>query len=159
MPVDEFLAKRIFEPLGMRDSFYGEPRPDGPRNTVVYGLDDDGRLKAVEAAQGIAYGRFGKHPVGGSGLTMTLRDYARFSQMLLNGGALDGKRLLGRKTVELMTANHLPEDMPTLFPGFGYGLVSGLTYVIASTVLRVDIQGGAAATTAALHQQCRKDYD
>jgi CubicO group peptidase (beta-lactamase class C family) len=122
MPIDEFLAKRIFEPLGMRDSFYGEPQTDGPRNTVVYGLDDDGGLKAVDAPQGIPYSRFRKHPVGGSGLTMTLRDYARFSQMLLNGGALDGKRLLGRKTVELMTANHLPEDMPTLFPGFGYGL-------------------------------------
>ena len=122
MPVDEFLAQRIFEPLGMRDSFYGEPRTDGPRNTVVYGLDDDGRLKPVHAPQGIPYGRFRKHPVGGSGLTMTLRDYARFSQMLLNGGELDGKRLLGRKTVELMTANHLPEGMPFLFPGFGYGL-------------------------------------
>jgi CubicO group peptidase (beta-lactamase class C family) len=122
MPVDEFLAKRIFDPLGMPDSFYGEPRTDGPRNTVVCELDEDGRLITVDAPQGTPYGRFRNHPVGGSGLTMTLRDYARFSQMLLNGGELDGKRLLGRKTVELMTANHLPEDMPTLFPGFGYGL-------------------------------------
>jgi CubicO group peptidase (beta-lactamase class C family) len=126
MSIDAFLEQRIFQPLGMDGSFYGEPPNDGPRCTVIYEPDEDGRLKEVVAPLGYSHEHFGEHPFGGAGLTMTLMDYARFAQMLLNGGELDGTRILGRKTVELMTANHLPAGMETLFPGFGYGLGVGV---------------------------------
>ncbi len=61
---------------------------------------------------------------GGGGLVSTAHDYARFAQMLLNGGELDGARILGRKTIELMTVDHLPDGVPTEFlsPGWGFGL-------------------------------------
>ena len=61
---------------------------------------------------------------GGAGLRSTAQDYARFAQMLLNGGELDGARILGRKTIELMTVDHLEEGMPTGFlsPGWSFGL-------------------------------------
>jgi CubicO group peptidase (beta-lactamase class C family) len=126
VPIDVFLRERIFQPLGMTDSFYGEPVQDGPRCTVIYENHPAGELKEVVDPLGYSYGHFRQHPFGGAGLTMTLMDYARFAQMLLNGGKLDGTRLLGRKTVELMTTNHLPAGMATLFPGFGYGLGVGV---------------------------------
>jgi CubicO group peptidase (beta-lactamase class C family) len=110
----------------MVDSFYGEPPDDGPRCTVIYEEGEGGGLKPVVDPLGFPHEHFGEHPFGGAGLTMTLMDYARFAQMLLNGGELDGTRILGRKTVELMTANHLPPGMETLFPGFGYGLGVGV---------------------------------
>lgn len=126
MPIDRFLKERIFEPLGMRDSFFGEPGSSGPRCTTVYGLDDHDGLKVIDRPLGFPHSRFGEHAFGGAGLSMTLMDYARFSQMLLNGGELDGTRILGRKAVELMTANHLPPAMDTSIPGFGYGLGVGV---------------------------------
>jgi CubicO group peptidase (beta-lactamase class C family) len=150
MSIDAFLKERIFQPLVMDGSFYGEPPNDGPRCTVIYEQDEDGRLKEVVAPLGYSHEHFGEHPFGGAGLTMTLMDYARFSQMLLNGGELDGTRILGRKTVELMTANHLPSGMETLFPGFGYGLGVGVCVSPAESGNLGSVGGfgwGGAATT------------
>ena len=125
--VDRFLKKRVFDPLGMKGSFFGDPESSRPRRTTVYGPSEGGGLEAIEHPLDLPYNRFREHPIGGAGLTMTLMDYARFSQMLLNGGALDGTRILGRKTVELMATNHLPGDMRVpFFPGYGYGLGVGV---------------------------------
>jgi CubicO group peptidase (beta-lactamase class C family) len=156
MPVDQFLRERIFEPLQMHDSFYGEPTDRGPRWTTVYGSDGDGGLEVLEAPLGIPYGRFAATPRGGAGLTMSPMDYARFSQMLLNDGELGGVRILGRKTVELMTTNHLDEGMvlrhrdAVIFPGFGYGLGVGVCVspIDAGNLASVGQYGwGGAATT------------
>jgi CubicO group peptidase (beta-lactamase class C family) len=126
MPIDRFLQERIFEPLSMRDSFYGELANREPRCTMVYGLDDEGVLREIDRPLDIPYSRFKEHPMGGAGLSMTPMDYAKFAQMLVNGGELGGERILGRKTVDLMTANHLPPRMNTVFPGCGYGLGVGV---------------------------------
>jgi len=126
LPIDRFLKERVFDPLGMKGSFYGDPAESDPRRTIVYRPDEQKGLAAVDRPLGIPYNRFRELPIGGAGLTMTLMDYARFSQMLLNGGELDGTRILGRKTVDLMTENQLPAGMETVFPGCGYGLGVGV---------------------------------
>jgi CubicO group peptidase (beta-lactamase class C family) len=122
MSIDRFLHDRICEPLGMHDTFFGEPASGGPRSTTIYGPMDSNGLSIVDRPLGFPHSRFGEHPFGGAGLSMTLMDYAKFAQMLLNGGEFNGTRILGRKTVELMTANHLPPGMDIGWAGWGYGL-------------------------------------
>jgi CubicO group peptidase (beta-lactamase class C family) len=131
MPFDEYLQKKIFAPLEMNDTFFGLSR-DRAALTSVYGPDGNGALKLIEDRQGRraagdadSYARFAKVPFGGTGLSSTAMDYARFGQMLVNGGELDGVRILGRKTVELMASNHLPPAVGQLSgrnAGSGYGL-------------------------------------
>jgi CubicO group peptidase (beta-lactamase class C family) len=81
------------------------------------------------------------HPPGSGGLVSTTSDYVRFAQMLLNGGELDGTRLLGRKTVEMMTLNHLPSHLMPIWlganpmRGLGYGLGFGVVVDLAQTGL------------------------
>lgn len=126
MPIDRFLKERLFDPLGMKDSFYGDPESRGPRCTTIYGPDGAGGLTVIDAPLDVEHSRFREVPIGGAGLTMTLMDYARFSQMLLNGGEFNGTRILGRKTVDLMTVNHLSPEIDIIFPGYGYGLGVGV---------------------------------
>jgi len=127
MPLAEYLQKRLFDPLQMSDTGYGVP--DGKRDRVVRLHDVPEEMPAYPAVdmRPSTYERFADHPFGTLGLWSTASDYARFSQMLLNGGELDGARILGKKTVELMTANNLPPAVGTLGPaqgnfGTGYGL-------------------------------------
>jgi len=122
-----FLRAEIFAPLDMRDTHFYLPREKADRLAVVYQPGADGGLEAIPAASGMqAQGLYveGNGPnlsySGGAGLLSTARDYARFLQMLLNGGELDGQRILSPKTVELMTVNHLV-DLP-FRPGQGFGL-------------------------------------
>lgn len=100
MPFDRFVQERILDPLKMTDSHFVLPDSKRPRLAKIYGLKD-GKLEAQEGleAKGV--------PFGGMGLFSTIGDYARFAQMLANGGELEGARLLGRKTVDLMMMNHL----------------------------------------------------
>ena len=100
MPFDQFVQQRIFDPLKMRDSHFTLPDAKRARLAKIYGLKD-GKLAAQDGleAKGV--------PFGGMGLFSTIGDYARFAQMLANSGELDGQRLLGRKTVDLMMMNHL----------------------------------------------------
>jgi CubicO group peptidase (beta-lactamase class C family) len=123
--LDEFFRKRIFEPLGMRDTHFYLPLAKVERLAAMYQPDVDKKIKLVEA--GTPQSRWVKEPhvyfAGAGGLVSTVADYVRFHQMMLNGGELNGVRLLGRKTVELMTANHIG-DLPVWLtgPGFGFGL-------------------------------------
>jgi len=115
-PLGQFFEERIFRPLGMTDTAFlvpeaklgraAEPwqRPDGPPMTVRFPV-------------GVA----ARYQSGGGGLVGSTLDYLRFSTMLLNGGELNGTRLLGRKTVEFMTADHLGA-IPIEAPGLGFGL-------------------------------------
>ena len=122
------MAERITTPLGMVDTGYDVRRPSGARMAKVYTLDKANALTEVPETQlaGV-YPEPGRgFAAGGAGMFSTIGDYVRFGQMLLNGGELDGVRILGRKTVELMMANHLNRLTPptTEFSeadGFGLG--------------------------------------
>jgi CubicO group peptidase (beta-lactamase class C family) len=123
--LDVFFEERIFKPLGMVDTGFYVPESKWDRLTVLYTPKAD---KTINRVMGGPQDSFKKPAMcfqGGAGLTSTAMDYARFYQMLLNGGELDGKRLLSRKGVELMSVDHLgdlPHASPLLPQGFGFGL-------------------------------------
>jgi CubicO group peptidase (beta-lactamase class C family) len=127
MPLDRYLQERIFGPLRMAYTGYdiGLTHPD--RVARLHDVAETPPANPAIDMRTSTYERYAKHPLGTLGLWSTASDYARFSQMLLNGGELDGVRILGRKTVELMAGNHLPPAIGTLAqydnaPGVGYGL-------------------------------------
>ena len=121
-PFDVFLRERIFDPLGMADTGFRVPDSKSDRVAPTYG--HSGPDRALGPGDTSICDLPPTLFSGGAGLRSTAQDYARFAQMLLNGGELDGARILGRKTVELMTVNHLEEGMPTGFlsPGWSFGL-------------------------------------
>lgn len=172
-PFDELLRERVLSPLGMDDTFFCVPATERARVATTYGVADLARpdYRLEDILEGYAnldeltpidvqpsspmdvegYAR------GGHGLIMTIGDYARFAQMLCNGGELDGARILGRKTAELMHNNHLPtallpfgvsEDLT--FPGYGFGLASRVLMDPAAAQLPGSVGefgwGGAANT-------------
>ena len=104
---EDFLQERLFNPLGMKDTTFLVPENKRNRLAKIYELGPDGKLRPAKAILDSYHGPNQGFPSGGGGLFSTIDDYARFGQMLLNGGKLDGKQILGRKTVELMMANHL----------------------------------------------------
>jgi CubicO group peptidase (beta-lactamase class C family) len=131
VPLDEFFASRIFSPLGMTDTGFVASSPD--RLAAMYVRNP----ASGQATRNDAFGRLGTAPPdclsGGGGLVSSARDYWRFTELLLRGGALDDVRLLSPRTVSLMTSNHLPghvdleqfgrplfAEMP--FDGHGFGL-------------------------------------
>ena len=123
IPFDTFLQKRIFEPLGMPDTAFMVPADKLDRFAAVYGPAEGGGIKSIVDMEKGRFSRPTRNPSGGGGLVSTTGDYFRFGQMLLNGGELDGTRLLGRKTVEWMLQNHLPDGLhPMDEPGNGFGL-------------------------------------
>ena len=124
MPFEEYLEKRIFKPLGMVDTGFYVPKEKLNRFAEFYTYDKDGKLQAVGVKEGLNHDFAAKPALssGGGGLVSTAADYMRFCQMLLNGGQLDGVRLLSPLTVELMHTNVLPPNIPTLAPGAGFGL-------------------------------------
>lgn len=127
VPFDRFLRERIFEPLRMRDT--GFSVPDGQRERVVdiTTMGGDGRLQLDDGPGATTPGApLRAYPSAAGGLYSTAGDYARFAQMLLDGGELDGVRLLGRKTVEMMMRNQLtmlakPVTQYSDDEGFGIG--------------------------------------
>jgi CubicO group peptidase (beta-lactamase class C family) len=128
MPFERFVEERITTPLGMTDTGYDVAEAKRGRLAKVYTLDKTNVLVEVPETQlaGV-YPEPGRgFAAGGAGMFSTIGDYARFGQMLLNGGELDGVRILGRKTVELMLANHLnhlarPTTEFSEAEGFGLG--------------------------------------
>jgi CubicO group peptidase (beta-lactamase class C family) len=121
MPFDQFVKTRILDPLKMQDTFFVLPADRKSRLAKTY-TTKDGKLVETtpESFETTTV------PFGGMGLYSTIGDYARFAQMLANGGQLDGVRILGRKTVELMMVNHLNNlAKPTIgasgAEGFGLG--------------------------------------
>jgi CubicO group peptidase (beta-lactamase class C family) len=172
MPLDRFFAERIFEPLGMTDTAFFAPESEHDRLAALYiptpGIEAGSGAQAprVRVATRLdAMGDAAKSPpaalMGGGGLVGTAPDYHRFASMLLGGGALDGTRLLGSRTVRYMAKNHLPGGVDleaigrplfaeTTFTGIGFGL--GFSVVqddVANKVLSTPGEyawGGAAST-------------
>lgn len=149
-PFDEFLEERIFTPLDMVDTGFYVPKSKMDRFAELYAPDDDGLIPAAPMISR----NFVNDPTffsGGGGMVSTAQDYYRFCQMMLNGGELDGKRILSRKTVELMTANHLHGIENSMEDG-GYGF--GLGFAVAEDVGKIGQPftageynwGGAAGT-------------
>jgi CubicO group peptidase (beta-lactamase class C family) len=125
-PFGQFLEERLLRPLGMVDTGFSVPEAKQRRLAKIYEAGKDGRLQPAKPGFGIEPGPGPKLESGGAGLFSTTADYARFMQMLLNGGRLDGVRILSRKTVELMMANHLNHMTRTTHQwseadGFGLG--------------------------------------
>jgi CubicO group peptidase (beta-lactamase class C family) len=125
--LDVFLRERVFTPLDMRDTGFRVPDDKLARFAASYRVDQ-GALKVIDAPVMSRYRTARKYLSGGGGLVSTARDYARFCQMLLNGGELHGTRLLRPETVRQMTTNQLPDQaLPMTLggfpqPGLGFGL-------------------------------------
>ena len=163
LPYDEYLKAAIFEPLGMTDTDFWVPAEKVGRFAACYGRNARKELVLVDDPERSRYLRKPTLFNGGGGLVGSTADYVRFVSMLANGGGIAGQRVLGRKTVELMTSNHLPGDgeMAEFALPMGYGEVGfagagfGLTVAVSKgpqatgTVGSAGefMWGGAASTT------------
>jgi CubicO group peptidase (beta-lactamase class C family) len=130
MTLADFLEKRITGPLGMADTRFYLPPAQKARLAAVYAAKDDGRIeRAPDGMSGQGHYVDGPRVAfsGGAGLLSTAQDYGRFLQMLLNGGEIDGVRLLSPKTIELMTVNHVGTLFAETGPG-GAGMGFGLGF-------------------------------
>ena len=151
MPFETFLKTRIFEPLGMNDTGFSVRVENADRYSKVYEFGEDGELQAIEKIHA-ATGPLSFFHSGGGGLQSTAADYLRFCQMVLNGGELDGVRLLGRKTAELITMDHISNSWkPNERTGAGFGLGFAVVTDVADTgslgSLGTCSWGGMASTT------------
>ena len=151
MPFETFLKTRIFEPLGMNDTGFSVKVENVDRYSKVYEFSENGELQAIEKVHA-ATGPLSFFHSGGGGLQSTAADYLRFCQMVLNGGELDGGRLIGRKTAELVTMSHVPPDwLAPKRTGTGFGLGFAVVTDVADThtlgSLGTCSWGGMASTT------------
>ena len=161
-PFEAFLKARIFDPLGMVDTDFFAPPEKAHRLAACYQLDESGRRVLQDDPQQSSFLHPPKLCGGGGGLVSTSADYLRFCRMLLGRGALDGVRLIGPKTLDLMTANHIPggrdltEASVSLFSeatysGIGFGLGFAVTETPAKTLLpgsRGEFFWGGKASTS-----------
>ena len=172
MPFEQFLKERIFKPLGMNDTDFHVPADKAHRLAACYSADPPGELRFIAAERKpmltlqddpktSSYLKPPSFFSGGGGLCSTAADYLTFCRALLNRGELDGVRLLGPKTLALMTTNHLPGnlDLPALSRsmfseatnnGVGFGLGFAVTMDPPQTLIAGSpgeyFWGGAAAT-------------
>jgi len=147
-PFDSFLRERVLGPLGMTDTGFHVPADKVRRFAANYQKGPDGRPQLIDDPATSRFLAAPKAASGGGGLVGTARDYMRFCRMLLGGGALGGERLLGRKTVELMTTNHLAGDMAAMGqPRFAesnyHGIGFGLGFSVMLDPARAQIAGTA----------------
>jgi CubicO group peptidase (beta-lactamase class C family) len=159
---DEYLRREIFEPLGMVDTGFSVPETSVPRFAACYQYRPANTPTLMEGPFAMGYLKPRSYLSGAGGLVSTTHDYVAFCQMLANGGHLDGRRVLGRKTLELMTVNHLPrgatlQDMAiggfgeAGFDGVGFGLGFAVGLGPAATGMagsRGEFYWGGAASTA-----------
>ncbi|MBN1381838.1 MAG: beta-lactamase family protein [Deltaproteobacteria bacterium] len=126
----DYFQEHIFDPLGMTDTHFFLPEEKLPRFAVAYTPGDDKKITPVDpdTKESFWLSKPGIYYMGSGGLVSTAADYFRFTNMLMNGGKSGDKRLLSRKTVELMTMNHIG-DLPVWLtgPGHGFGLGFGTT--------------------------------
>jgi CubicO group peptidase (beta-lactamase class C family) len=151
-PLDRFLAERIFDPLGMRDTGFAVPAASRERFAACYTRGPGKKLVLEDDPEDSRWGRDVTFFSGGGGLVSTAQDYLRFCEMLRGGGALEGTRLLSPKTLGLMTRNHLPggrdltacalgQFAETRYEGQGFGL--GFSIVLDPVTARTTASGGS----------------
>ncbi|MCP4691590.1 MAG: beta-lactamase family protein, partial [Desulfobacterales bacterium] len=157
---DEFLKRRIFEPLKMVDTGFAVPSEKASRFAALYERTGDDGMTLSEAPASSPMIDSVETFAGGAGLVSTVGDYFRFTELLRRKGELDGERLLGRKTVEYMTTNHMPGDLAamgqetfneTTYEGVGFGL--GVSVMLDPAKARImgspgEYAWGGAASTA-----------
>jgi CubicO group peptidase (beta-lactamase class C family) len=119
MPLDRFFRTRIFDPLGMKDITFWPTDAQMPRVATVYSRTPAGLTKQVMPNDTMSRNVYFR---GSGGLYSTAEDYLPLGIMLAGGGEMNGKRLLSRKTVEMMSAAHVPDTLPGRPAGEGYGL-------------------------------------
>lgn len=160
VPFDRFLQERVLDPLGMRDTAFTVADDKRGRFAANYMKGEDGVATLLDDPATSRFVQPRKIASGGGGLTGTARDYMRFCHMMLNQGTLDGERLLGRKTIELMTSNHLGGDMAAMgmprfsesnYNGVGFGL--GFSVMLDPAAAHIvgtpgEFAWGGAASTA-----------
>ena len=133
MPLDDYFKEHIFKPLGMVDTDFYVPEDKLDRFAACYMRGSKGEIKLQDNPVNSHYTKKPKLLAGGAGLVSTASDYLNFAKALLNGGELNGERIIGRKTLEFMTSNHLPEGKDlgqiavgrfseSLYEGVGFGL-------------------------------------
>jgi CubicO group peptidase (beta-lactamase class C family) len=153
-PLGAFLRERLFEPLNMADTAFGVPPEKQNRLAAMYGRPDifagvtmgseyaawmSGVNDRIDVSKSYPIDSPDVFVRGGHGLFSTIGDYFRFAQMLANGGELDGERVIGRKTLELMHSNHVPASLLPLeigglpLPGYGFGLGSRVLLDVAQS--------------------------
>lgn len=146
--LDTFFRERIFEPLQMKDTHFYLPPDKVNRFASLYGPDADNGNRMMLTEVGDERSNFVSGPraffSGAGGLVSTAHDYIRFQQMMSNGGELDGVRLLGPKTVELMFANHTG-DLPLWLSGPGYGFGLGYSVVMDRAVAHTSDTEGSVS--------------
>jgi len=159
-PFEKFLLERVIKPLGMVDTDFHVPAAKHERFAANYNAGPGGKLVLLDDPAKSRYLNPRKVNSGGGGLVSTASDYLRFCKFMLNKGELDGVRLLGRKTVELMTTNHLKGDMGDMgaprfsessYLGIGFGL--GFSVMIDPAKAQIlgtpgEYAWGGAASTA-----------
>ena len=162
MPFEQFLKERIFDPLGMTDTDFYVPAAKAARLAACYSADGKGGMTLQDDPAESSFLSPPSLISGGGGLCSTAADYLTFCRALLNGGELDGVRLLGPKTLKLMTSNHLPGglDLPGLsrslfseatYNGIGFGLGFSVTMHPEQTLIPGspgEYSWGGAATTS-----------
>ena len=159
-PLAQFLDEEIFAPLGMKDTGFHVPADKLDRLAASYRVQPDGSLQLFEDPAASEYAAPRAFTSGGAGLVSTSDDYLRFCEMLRRGGELDGARILGPRTVELMHMNHLPggrdlaraafsADVTEVRPGIGFGLgfATNLGQVESGGYGAGDFYWGGAAST------------
>lgn len=136
MPLDQFFAKRIFEPLGMKDISFWPSDANWPRVASLYNMTNGKLVKNNNPNTMSSKVYF----MGSGGLISTPGDYLPFGLMLANGGSWNGKQILGKKTVEMLSAMHVPDTLPGRDAGEGYGL--GVRVVTDHTKLGTMLSNG-----------------
>ena len=158
MTLENFFAKRIFQPLGMKDTYFNLPEEKGKRLVNFFLQDSTGIIKKQEAVFGGSLDM--NYPLqktnyfsGGGGLSSTIYDYVILLQMLLNGGEYNGVRLLARNTVRMMTMNQIGDlfvnigDSKDNKFGFGFAIVSESGSRFTPSQAGTYAWGGVFATT------------
>lgn len=159
-PFDQYLQETIFDPLGMHDTSFWVRPEKLTRFAANYQRQPDKSLKLIDDPERSTYLQNPNFFSGGGGLTSTTADYLRFCEMLRRGGELDGARILGPRTIDLMTRNHLAGDKDltqmaigafseTAYEGVGFGLGFAMTLdeVDAGSLGEGDYYWGGAAST------------
>ena len=159
-PFDEYLQQTIFDPLGMVDTAFTVTPDRAPRLAANYGRRRDKSLVCIDDPATSTYLQTPKFLSGGGGLTGTTADYFRFCEMLRLGGSLDGARILGPRTIDLMRRNHLAggQDLTQMAigafaetayagVGFGLGFAQSIDEVATGSLGHDDFYWGGAAST------------